>query len=263
MKASIFLLVFLCTISSIIGQTSDAPFYTKSFTIASGEEELFLDLHHAHLELNVGDYKDISIIAYVNLDNHKKDDLFSITAEKNNNIISVQTLLDIEKTQKFNVVHIEHKGEASGKTDYNGFSIDRILMMDLRVEIRVPKSVKLRIESQYGSLELVGINASTEVDAIYGDVEVRLDPKCSASTLDFDAQYGTVDIAISQDLKSNIKMKTGYGKIYTFLEDRFDSSFKNSQNCTFGANYKTETNGGGQTNIDVNVGYKNIYLRAL
>jgi hypothetical protein len=185
----------------------------KSYPVSAGQK---IKLHFDYPELvkiSTWDKNEISITGVVSINGGENDDAFELTQSVSGNVINIENRIKGMKdlphrvtiTRGAEKITFKSKEEYKKYRDEHGkdfnttnFGVD----MEIVLEIKVPK------------------NTETKMEAVYGMVEV----KNFQGALSVDATYGGVDVSVQEKTTGELIAETGYGQIYTNLDQKFTGS---------------------------------------
>ncbi len=110
------------------------------------------------------------------------------------------------------------------------------VLKDIRLQIKVPATATLEVESKFGTVEVAQLTPSLQVECKFGDIEVHIDPK-AAITLLTNAPFGTVYTNLDWDFKKE-------GTLTSFKKEKIEGTL----------------NGGGIP-LRLHARFGNVYLR--
>ena len=224
----------------------------KSFPLESSQA-LILDFDYPELiKVNTWDKQEVSIRGMVSINRGENDGAFELVSEIRDHALSIKSLIrDRDRLPKR--LLIMHGGtEYYFKTDnYQDAEVQKFftekgreyrymnngVIIEIELEIFIPKNVKTLINAKYGIVELLSCDAPIHVEATYGGVDVTI-PKDKGP--------------------SELKAKTKFGEIYTNLTQK-------PQQANYPDDYKNWTSihyalGNGNP-LHVESKYGKVYLR--
>jgi hypothetical protein len=168
------------------------------------------------LEAWDNDYIEMKVV--VNIDDNKYNDYYKLNVEVKNNKIEIIEMVDFEGIKKM-------KGN---QKNYN-------FNTTINYSLKVPKKLKIELETISGEIELLGCQGEMSINSI----------------------SGFIDYAIPQSHKANIELSTITGEVYSNVE--FDK--KSAEKISWvGTNHELSLNGG-NTEVDLKTVSGDIYLR--
>jgi hypothetical protein len=196
------------------------------------------------VKISTWDKNEISITGSVSINGGENDDAFELLESNSVNIISIESKIRNLKELPHRIT-IVNKGEKitfKTKADYQKYCEDNGknfnmrsegVDMDILLEVKVPKSTEVTLESVYGMVE---------VKNYYGPLTVE-------------ATYGGVDVAVQEKATGELKAETDFGQIYSNLDFKFSGSeFKDFHTEIF-------TKPGNGPRYSFESKYGNVYLR--
>ncbi len=110
------------------------------------------------------------------------------------------------------------------------------VLKDIKLQIKVPATASLQVESKFGTVEVAQLMSSLQVECKFGDIEVHIDPKAAISLLT-NAPFGTVYTNLDWNFKKE-------GKLTSFKKEKIEGTL----------------NGGGIP-LRLHARFGNVYLR--
>ena len=269
MKKYALIVVMFCISMSLIAQRT----INESFSM-NKNQALHLTFNYADVSVQMVDGNTLSIEGAVVINNGENDDAFKIKQSKKNGKQLIETYIkDIDKLPQ--IVTIKKGGQVYYfKKEKN----ERDLMKKIKKEIgdggfdmysagvqneiklivKVPKEMKVSVESLYGDLVLQDLSGNTKVVSTYGDIEAQIASNAKLNDIRLHSIYGFVDLALAQNTKANLDLESGYGQIFTDLDISVDT--EKSKEKAFASHIIGDVNGGGPR-LQLKADYDNIYLR--
>jgi hypothetical protein len=149
----------------------------------------------------------------VSINDGESDDAFELSQSVSGNVMKIENrirgLKDLPQritiTRGAEKITFKSKEEYKKYRDEHGkdfsntnFGVD----IDIVLEIKVPKNMETKLESVYGMVEVANFQGPLSVDATYGGV----------------------DVTVQEKTTGELVAETGYGQIYTNLEQKFIGS---------------------------------------
>jgi hypothetical protein len=185
----------------------------NTYPVASGQKISFRFDYPELVKISTWDKNEISIEGLVSINAGESDDAFELSQSVSGNTIrienAIRNLKDLphrititrgnEKiTFKTKADYKKYREENGGDFNMTNWGVD----IDIVLEIKVPRGIETQLESIYGMVE---------VKNFYGPLSV-------------DAKYGGVDVAVQEKTTGELIAETGYGQIFTNLEQKFTGS---------------------------------------
>lgn len=183
--AAILISVFILPVSSCIGNVSDDPYLTKTFSLTSGE--LFVSTSGGSIRVEGGNSNQVKVEMYVK-SNKRSDDIQEILEEDYE--------IRIEKTGSR--IEAVAKREGKGWT-WNGISISFV--------VYTPKDFACELKTSGGSINLSGVAGKAhEIKTSGGSITAE----SMAGTLEANTSGGSITI---KQYQGDIDAKTSGGSI--------------------------------------------------
>ena len=239
------LLIFFCP--ALLAQKN----IEKKVTVLNGQT-LSLEFDYPELiKVYAGATNELIIKGKVSINRGENDEAFELKQEQSGNVIRIISSLRDKDTLPKRLVLKKGDQEYYFKTDnYNSPEVQKFLeengkeytymnngiIMDIELEVYLPKGVSTTIDAKYGMVEVLSCDAPLTVVA----------------------RYGGVDATISAKAFSGVSAKTRYGEILTNLSEKPSTS-------EFGKGYDNWTvvsySFGGSHKLDLESKYGKVYLR--
>lgn len=186
----------------------------KSYPVSAGQKISFHFDYPELVKISTWDKNEVSIEGFVSINGGESDDAFEISHSVSGNTLNIESRIRNLKDlpQRITVRRGAEKITFKTKADYRKYCDEHGkdfnmtnwgVDMEIVLEIKVPKS----------SLE-------TKLESVYGMVEV----KNFLGPLSVDATYGGVDVSVQEKSTGELIAETGYGQIYTNLDQKFSGS---------------------------------------
>ncbi len=249
------LLAFLLLSTSTFGQKVS----TETLEIGNASK---IKLSHEYAQVKIKTWDKSYVEVNTTLDIPKDQyDVFKFDLDKRAQTIHLTTSLDIEKVdcnkEKINIKKTNttttDDGQCTNVTYVNGIKVG--CTVEVSIEIYVPKGLAIEAESTFGSIKAYDIQQKINIQNTYADVQVIFDKLIDGSSLE--STYASVDIHIPKKESAQIYADTGFGKIYSDLEDY---EISNEEGFHFGQEATLKL-GGGAKSLRLDSGYQNIYIR--
>lgn len=186
------------------------------------------------VKISTWDKNEISITGSVSINGGENDDAFELLENNSASVISIENKIRNLKELPHRIT-IVNKGEKitfKSKADYqkyceeNGKNFNTRsegVDMDILLEVKVPKSAEVTLESVYGMVEVKNYNGPLTVEATYGGVDVAIQEKATGelkAETDFGQIYSNLDFKFSgsefKDFHTEVYAKPGNGPRYSF-----------------------------------------------
>ncbi len=118
---------------------------------------------------------------------------------------------------------------------------------------------ELEISTNHSSVELTNVTGPMTVNTVHGKIEAVFTTLNQDAPTAIASSHGLVDIALPANTKADLRLKTGWGEIFTDMNieyDRSDADIRRQNSSTV----RGKLNGGGVT-LDLKTSHSNIYLR--
>lgn len=190
----------------------------KTIPVQRGQK-LVLNFDYPELiKIQTWDKQEILITGTASINRGENDDAFELQVTNTPNELTVVShIRDKENLpQRIVIKHGEQEVYFKAK-DWNDPEVQKFMeengrqfnymsngvIMDIELEIFIPKGMETRVEAKYGLVEIKKFEASLVVEAKYGGVDATITP----------ASY------------TELKARTHYGEILTNLNIKFDSGW--------------------------------------
>lgn len=238
----------------------------------SGVEEISMDVMWGDVEIKKSTDGQLHVKGKVSINRGENNDAFDLNVQKSGRVLSIKSnIKDMENLPRYTTIHKNGReyyfrippGEDfdwsvipdSLETGKQGWTSNGVLT-DISLTILVPEEVQLQVESTYGNLRLTEVTNDMEIKNTYGHIEAALPRVPNNCTLE--SVYSFVDVSIPSSAKSDLKLQTNYGEIYSNVDFTVDKGA--SKWAAFENRVVAALNGGGPT-LDLTATYNNIYLR--
>jgi len=193
----------------LVGQTP----VNKSYPVSAGQKIAFHFDYPELVKISTWDKNEISIEGVVSINGGENDDAFELIQSVSGNTINIENRIKGMKDLPHRVTITRGSEKITFKTkedykkyrdehgkDFNttNFGVD----IEIVLEIKVPKNMETKLESVYGMVEVKNFQGPLSVDATYGGV----------------------DVAVQEKTTGELIAETGYGQIYTNLDQKFTGS---------------------------------------
>lgn len=160
----------------------------------------------------------IQLRVEVNIDDNQYNEQYELNIDQLSSGINIEEKVDFEKIKKL-----------KGERDHYNFNTD------LHYSLKVPKNLKVKLETISGEVELVGCQGEMVIISI----------------------SGFIDYAIPQDHKAKIKLSTVTGDVYSNV--KFDN--KTDKDISWVGTKEELSLNGGNTGVKLKTVSGDIYLR--
>lgn len=182
----------------------------KSYPVSAGQKILFHFDYPELVKVSTWDKNEISIEGVVSINGGENDDAFELSQSVSGNIISIENRIKGLKDlpHRVTITRGAEKITFKSKEDYKkyrdehgkdftqtNFGVD----IEIVLEIKVPKNIETKLESVYGMVEVANFQGPLSVDATYGGV----------------------DVTVQEKTTGELVAETGYGQIYSNLDQKF------------------------------------------
>lgn len=186
------------------------------------------------VKISTWDKNEISITGSVSINGGENDDAFELLESNSASIISIENKIRNlkELPHRITIVNNGEKITFKTKADYQKYREEHGknfnmrsegVDMDILLEVKVPKSAEVTLESVYGMVEVKNYNGPLNVEATYGGVDVAILEKATGelkAETDFGQIYSNLDFKFSgsefKDFHTEVYAKPGNGPRYSF-----------------------------------------------
>jgi hypothetical protein len=206
----------------------------KTYPVKQGQQIALRFDFPELVKISTWDKNEISITGSVSINGGENDDAFELLESNSANIISIENKIRNLKELPHRIT-IVNKGEKitfKTKADFQKYCEDNGknfntrsegVDMDILLEVKVPKSAEVKLESAYGMVEVKNYNGPLTVEATYGGVDVAIQEKATGelkAETDFGQIYSNLDFKFSgsefKDFHTEVYAKPGNGPRYSF-----------------------------------------------
>ncbi len=115
-----------------------------------------------------------------------------------------------------NVVTVRMQHAQNGDLTISVPADTSLILRTMHGEINV-EGVKgeLNVDSMNGKINLTNVSGSVLANTMNGKMTVVMDAVDASKALSFSSMNGTIDVTLPATFKSNVKLKTDHGEIYT------------------------------------------------
>ncbi|MCD0457074.1 hypothetical protein LPB85_16615 [Chryseobacterium sp. LC2016-27] len=231
-------------VSLVFGLTAAQTTINKSFS-TDKDQKISLKFDYPELiKISTWDKPEVQILGTININENESNEAFQIKEFKEGNSLIIEgkiaemknipRRIKVEKDNKKLIFKTREEYQRYCKENKVTFnSMTDGVDVDIKLEIKVPRSLMTQIESQYGLVEVKDFGGTINVNAIYGGIDATV----------LDKNVG------------KLSAETHFGQIYSNLDSKFtgkdSNDFRTLVTATFG--------NGPQYNLESK--YGNIYLR--
>jgi hypothetical protein len=185
----------------------------KSYPVSVGQKISFRFDYPELVRISTWDKNEISIEGLVTINAGESDDAFELSQSVSGNTINIKNEIRglKELPQRITITKGTEKITFKTKADYKKYCDEHGkdfnmtnwgVDMEIILEIKVPKSIETKLESIYGMVEVKNFQGPLSVDAMYGGV----------------------DVVVHEKTTGELIAETGYGQIYTNLDQKFSGT---------------------------------------
>ncbi|HEY3430270.1 MAG TPA: hypothetical protein VGK39_06305 [Cyclobacteriaceae bacterium] len=208
MRTLIVVIISLLT-GVLVAQTP----INKSYPVSAGQKISFHFDYPELVKISTWDKNEISIEGVASINGGENDDAFELTQSVSGNTVAIGNRIKgmKELPHRITITRGAEKITFKSKEDYKqycnehgknfnstNFGVD----IEIVLEIKVPKNMETKMESVYGMVEVLNFQGPLSVDATYGGVDVTIQEKTTGELI----------------------AETGYGQIYSNLDQKFTGS---------------------------------------
>ena len=227
-------------------------FNDSSEPMTSSIEKVDIESTYGDLNVTFENISDVVIDHNITVNGQDAGEKMEITKKERNGTLYIDIELDFDdfeemvtiKTQSGERIRLTSSEFEDQQEKWSGWNkMNFGYDVDGSITIKVPHHYSSKIESTYGTIDLVcnKVPSNFQLEAI--------------------STYGDVDIAIPPSTDASLKMSTSYGLIYTDHDIEIPNKKKNP-NYQFGSQIKAKM-GSGTGKIVLEATYQNIYLRKI
>lgn len=230
-------------VSLVFGLTAAQADINKSFSTDKSQNVSLKFDYPQLIKISTWDKAEVQVVGKVNINENENNDAFQIKESKEGNSLVIEGKIPEIKNipRRIKVYQGDQKLVFKSHEELQKYSKDNNVTLntitdgvdaDIRLEIKVPKSLITKIESKYGIIELKDFNGTINANAVFGGVDATI-----------------------SDKMGKLSAETHFGQIYSNLDTKFtgkdSDDFRTLVTATFG--------NGPQYNLESK--YGNIYLR--
>lgn len=233
----------LFAMSLVFGFAKAQTNISRTFPV-KGSQNVELKFDYPEVKISTWNKNEIQITGIVNINDNENNDAFKIVETKNGNTITIEGLIPEIKNipNRITVHNGNEKLTFKSKEEYEQYcktnkvsfnTISNGVNVDIRLEIKIPESLKTRIESTYGLVEIKDFRGEIVASSVYGGI----------------------DATVLEKNVGKLSAETYYGQIYTNL----DAKLKGEDFDDFHTAVTATPGNGPQFHLESK--YGNIYLR--
>ncbi|MDF1698300.1 MAG: hypothetical protein P1U56_20795 [Saprospiraceae bacterium] len=210
------------------------------------------------------DYIEIQSSLIINMSN--ENDKHELTIVNKKEGIQISSKVDISNIEKM-VIRTDKEGNKTytpikeWNENEKGRSLNSIdfgYEIDGMITIYVPESMKIKMESIYGDVNLEGSFKTLKTYSTYGLIEANLQNVSGMENINLNSTYDIVDLTIGESSHAHLHLSTSYGEIYSNLPAQKNGTTTKNYSCGSSNEYVLNE---GSVPIHVNATYDNIYIR--
>jgi hypothetical protein len=206
----------------------------KSHPVAAGQKvELYFDYPEL-IRISTWDKNEVQVTGTVSINGGENDEAFVVESSAANNTVYVRGEIRNLKNlpQRITVTRGDEKITFKSKEDYRAYRDTHGadwnmksygLDLEIKLDVKVPRNAKTRLESVYGMVEVTNFQAQLVVEATYGGVDVTVEENKTGEVV-AETNYGQIFSNLSVALKGNedrafhtyVSAKPGNGPRYAF-----------------------------------------------
>ncbi len=245
MKSKITWLLIILLATRAVAQTP-----VEKTVPVQATQTLFLDFDHPEIKISTWEKKEVLIKGTASINRGENDNAFALEISNTGSEIRItSTIKDKEnlpkrimikkgdteyffKAKDFKDPEVQKFLEQNGR-EYSYMSNG--LIVEVKLEIFVPKGMPTRVLSKYGIVEVTGFDAPLTIDS----------------------KYGGVDATISATTTGQLVARSRYGEILTNLGVSFDQKSPDRNEKWTEISAKV----GSGSRYEIEAKYGNVYLR--
>ncbi|MEP5613893.1 MAG: hypothetical protein ABJP45_16700 [Cyclobacteriaceae bacterium] len=167
------------------------------------------------ISIKTWDQDEIKIVASVTINNGENDDAFEIRVSDGDQLTISSLIKNFEDLPR--KIMIRYKGEdyffnTSDRNapevrkfrEQNGNSYEYMqngVIMEISLEIMVPKGISLDVDAKFGLVEMVGATKEIEINS----------------------KFGGIDVSVDQPTSKAMEVRTKFGEVYSNLDMTFST----------------------------------------
>lgn len=264
MKNVIAILIALALPCLMLAQTN----LNKTYSI-NGKQDLSFEFQYGDLIIEKHKGSEIEVEGMLYVNGESAVEKFEIDINEQGNEWELNLEANLEDVEKRTTIVMNDGTKVykigtnfSWDTVANEEGVDKVyngIDVDAKFKIKIPENVNLKVKTTYGNIEILDYWDNMEIHSTYGEVDLILEKTLASPKFTASSTYSSVDLTLPQSTNASLKMKTGYGKIYTDMDLETEKK-KRSEDCQFGENISATLNKG-TGSISLDATYSNIYLR--
>jgi len=208
-------LFFLVIVAGFINPAQSQTRTEKTIAVKPGQQVEMNFKFPELISIKTWDQNEIKVVATVSINNGTNDDAFEIQTESGDRVTVRSTVKNYEDLPR-NMM-IRHRGE-----DYffntsdprapeilkfkaeNGDGYEYMqngVIMDITLEIMVPKGISLDVDAKHGLVEMVGATEAIEINS----------------------KFGGIDVSVDSQVSNSMQVRTKFGEVYSNLDMTFST----------------------------------------
>lgn len=248
--------IILCLSFMLLGLWAKAQKEISKTLEIGNAKRIELSHKYAQVKIKTWDKNYVEVKAHLDIYDDQYD-IFNLSLTKQGNIINLKSDLDIENlktpSKSVNIGKSGSNEDCDEDMHVNGVRNGYQVMVD--IEVFIPKSLEINVESTYGSVKAFDISEKINIQNTYADIDIIFEGLVTGSSLK--STYSNIDVYLPKAESARIHADTGYGKIYSDLDNY---KITNTSQYNFGQEAFI-TLGSGQKSLNLESGYQNIYIR--
>jgi len=245
--------------------------YTIAFTVqaqteinqtipANGATSADLNFEYADVTIKTWDKSEIQITGTISVNKGKDDDAFEMDVDKKNGRVSISTSVD--NSSMYNSVWTKKNNKIKSISENKTNDCDSEIYgshIENTLVIMLPKNIKLKSSSIYGSTKVEGFTTNISIENTYGSVDAVAKNVKNVNSINLSSIYAPVDLSIPSTAKADMELNTEFGQIYSDIDMQINTN-RSMHKKMFGENIISTLNGGG-IKIKLASNYSKIYVR--
>ncbi len=266
MKVPLIILFLISSISSFAQLTFDTTF-------SSGSVDLLLaDFNWGDATIRSWDENNIRFRGSVSINLGENNEAFEWAVESEDGEIRVASdIPDFEELPEYITLYrdgekIYSSPESADDAQWKAMRDEEHTWMskgpviEVEMELFVPKGLKIRVKSLYGDLNIENCSQAMEVENTYGHIVAEFQEDIPATGSSLTSTYSFVDAAVHEAMGMNLSLNTNHGSIYSNLD--LEINLDESEQEGYHTVIVGKVNRGGKK-LTLKSPYSNIYLRKL
>ena len=223
--------LFICICCALVIGAHAQDVVNKSYPAAHGQH-VKLKFDYPGVKVSTWDKNEVAVTAHVNINDHENDSAFELESSVVNGTIVISDHIKGLNSlpRRYTVVVNGKKMIYRNRADYQEATrkggVEKAYEssdIDITIEVKVPAYCQTDINAVYGMVEMIGFNASVNVDATYGGIDATLNPAQTGklkATTSYGQIYSNLDLKFTdhteQDFFNSITAEPGKGPAYDF-----------------------------------------------